>query len=525
MRNIVIGAILLVAIAGCGGSGSLSTNPLGDNPAPAGDDLQYVPVVVSGSLLLGVLKTPSGEPAGVRVTWVKSTSSKIDGYYVYRDTTDSFDGEPTQSEKDNKRVSSKITHDTGAGTTQSWDNLFSPAVDDTYWYAVTAVNNTGDESDFSTTQDITIAEHYITSITTTPVGIGDSVTITGNYFGSEQDTDKVFFTDADGTTDVEAASYTSWDATEIVVTVPYGAADGVIGVKIGSATVYSTDSISYKEPAVTDVSPDSDWVNHNNITFTGTDFGPAPGSGGTDSTVYFGTTAAGTGDITSWSTTEIQVKVPSGATGMSITVYVDVAGNESNTTPFTILPHIDSLNDYDGPTGQSVTLTGTNFGSSQGTGSVAVEGNTASITSWGNTSVVITIPSDAIDGDVVLTRSDSEVTEGVGFDVVPTLTDFTPTRRIVGELLTINGSGFGDTRGSSTVTFDGGSITCGTDDYDTWSATQLKVYVPDGAETGTVTIDISDADITGGSDYDSVTSTDDVHVILAAPNIDDLEQL
>jgi len=525
MRNMVIGAILLVMIAGCGGGGNLATNPLGDNTAPGGEELIYVPVVVDGSLLLGVLKDANGVPAGVRVTWIKSTSSKIDGYYVYRDTTDSFDGEPTQSEKDNKRVSSKITHDTGAGTTQSWDNLFSPNIDDVYWYAVTAVNNTGDESDFSETQNITIAEHVISSITTTPVSIGDNVTITGNYFGSEQNGDKVYFTDADGTTDVEAASYISWDMTEIVVTVPYGAADGVIGVKVGTATVYSTDSISYKEPAVTDVSPSEDWVNHNDVTFTGTDFGPAPGSGGTDSTVYFGTTAAGLSDITSWTTTEIKVKVPSSTTGMSIDVYVDVAGNESNTTPFTILPHINSLNDYDGPTGQSVTLTGTNFGSIQGTGSVTVEGNTASITSWGNTSVVITIPSDAVDGNVVLTRSDTKITEGVGFDVVPSFSDFTPTRRVIGELLTINGSGFGDTRGTSTVTFDGGSITCGSGDYDTWSATQLKVLVPDGAETGTITIEIADADITGGSDYDDVTSTDSVHVILPAPDIDDLEQL
>ena len=46
--------------------------------------------------------------------------------------------------------------------------------------------------------------------------------------------------------------------------------------------------------------PDEDWVNHNDITFTGTDFGPAPGSGGSDSTVYFGTTAAATGDIVSY---------------------------------------------------------------------------------------------------------------------------------------------------------------------------------------------------------------------------------
>jgi len=526
MRVVAISVVLLLLVAGCGGGGSLATNPLqsGDQ---AEQELEYVPVVVDGPLLLGVLKDVNGVPAGVRVTWVKSTSSKISGYYVYRDTSDSFDGEPTQTEKDNKRVSGLLTHDTGAGTTQSWDNSFSPSVDDEYWYAVTAVNDTSDESDFSDTVKITIAQHTITSITTDPVSIGDSVTITGTYFGSSQGSDVVYFTDADGTTDVEAASYTSWTATEIVVTVPYGAADGVVGVKIGSATVYSTQSISYNEPAVTDVSPDEDYVNHNDITFTGTDFGPAPGSGGTNSTVYFGTTAAASGDISSWTSTEIKVKVPESATGMSINVYVDVAGNESNTTPFTILPHIDSLDDYDGTTGQSVTLTGTNFGPATSPGTVTVEGNNASVSSWGNTSVTIAVPANAVDGDVVLTRDDSEVTDGVGFDVVPTISSLSPTRRIAGEDLTINGSGFGDSRGSSTVTFNGGTGVEVTDGaaYTSWSANEIVVEVPDGAESGTVTVTISDADITGGSDYDTATSSGTIYVILEAPDITDLEQL
>ncbi|MBN2081438.1 IPT/TIG domain-containing protein [bacterium] len=526
MRAAVIGVVMMLLVAGCGGGGSLATSPLqtGDQ---AGQELEYVPVVVEGTLLLGVLKDVNGVPAGVRITWVKSTSSKISGYYIYRDTSDSFDGEPTQSEKDNKRVSGFLTHDTGAGTTQSWDNSFSPSVGSEYWYAVTAVNDTSDESDFSDTVKITIAQHTITSITTSAVSIGDSVTITGTYFGSSRGSDVVYFTDADGTTDVEAASYTSWTPTEIVVTVPYGAADGVIGVKVGSATVYSTQSIAYNEPAVTVVNPTEDWVNHNDVTFTGTDFGPAPGSGGTDSTVYFGATAAATGDITSWTTTEIKVKVPASATGLTVNVYVDVAGNESNTTPFTILPHINSLDDYNGSTGQSVTLTGTNFGSSSTPGSVTVEGNNASVGSWANTSVTIAIPANAVDGDVVLTRDDSKVTEGVGFDVVPTISSLSPTRRIVGDNLTINGSGFGDTRGTSTVTFNGGSgveVTEGSA-YVSWSANQIVVEVPDGAASGTVTVHIGDADITGGSDYDSVTSSGTVYVILAAPDITDLEQL
>lgn len=42
--------------------------------------------------------------------------------------------------------------------------------------------------------------------------------------------------------------------------------------------------------------------------------------------------------------------------------------------------------------GQSVTLTGTDFGASQGAGSVTVEGRAATVTAWSDTSVTITTP-------------------------------------------------------------------------------------------------------------------------------------
>lgn len=525
MRNLVIAVVMTTLVAGCGGGGATNYVPLlGDqSTAPVQEevDLHYVPQVDSGFIQLGVLKDAAGVPAGVRITWQKSVSSRIDGYYVYRDTASLPSGDPSGYEA--KRVSAKITHDGGAGTTQSWDNEFSPDVDDKYYYAVTAVNDTNDESDFSTSVSITIAKHEIDSITTSDVSIGDQVTITGDYFGSDRDTDKVYFTDADDSTTVEAASYVSWSATEIVVTVPYKAADGPIGVQVGTNTVYSIDDISYNEPIITTVSPDEDWVNHNTITFTGTDFGPAPGSGGTDSHVYFGTTEATGGDLVSWTDTQIEAKVPSTATGKTVQVKVDVAGNESNTEDFVILPHIDSLSDDSGNTGDSITLTGTNFGASQSTGSVTVDGETASVSSWSNTSVTITIPAKALDGDIVLSRDDSKDTEGVGFDVVPTLDSFTPSRRLIGENVTISGSGYGAARGSSKVTFDGGTGIDGSV-YVSWSEDEIVVTVPTDAETGTITVTIYDTDVSG-SDDDDATSSSSVHIILESPSITDLGQL
>ena len=513
MRKAFI-VVLLLLLAGCGGGTATSTVPQQDT-----GDLVVSPSVGDGGILLGVLKDASGVPQGVRITWAQSTASSIDGYWIYRDTSALPSGDPSGNES--LRVTGSLIADDGDGGTQYHDDIFSCSVGTTYHYAITAVNDTGDESDFSTDQDITIAQHTVSAITTTAVSIGDQVTIDGNYFGSNRDSDKVYFTNASGSTSVEAASYDSWGMTQIVVTVPYGAADGRIGVEVGGTTVYSVDNISYNEPAITDVSPAEDWEQHNDVTITGTDFGPAPGSGGSSSYVKFGTTSAASGDITSWTDTQIEVKVPTGVSSDSVNITVDVAGNISGTEPFTILPHIDSLNSYSGATGSSVTLTGTHFGTAQGSGGVTVNGETASVTNWGATTVVITIPANALDGDVVLTRDDTKASVGVGYDVVPTISSISPARRVVGEQLTITGSGFGSSRGSSDVTFDGGSVAATT--YVSWSATQIVVEVPAGATTGTVTVNIDDNSV--GSDNDSVTSSSSVAVILAPPVINDLGQL
>lgn len=513
--------IFALALASCGGGGGSLT----EIPNPDGNT--YTPIVSAGGIGLGVLKDASGVPSGVRISWTRVDVSGVQGYYIYRATTSGTlpNGDPAGYESyridDNDADGNKLIEQFGSGTdTLTFDDLFSPAVNDVYYYRMSVVNSTSDESDFSIQLSITIAQHTITSITTTAVSIGDQVTINGTYFGQTRNSDQVFFSNHAGSVTVEAGSYVSWAPTQIVVTVPYGAADGELGVKIGSATVYSTDEVSFKEPALTTVSPTEDWVQHNDITLTGTDFGPAPGSGGTDSFVYFGSSACQSGDIVSWSTTQIVVKVPAAASGLTVNVTVDVADNVSNAQSFTLLPHTDSYTPQSGNTGASVTLTGTNYGSSEGTATVA--GVSAGVTSWNNTQVVLTVPAGAVDGDIVLTRTDTKTSNGVGWDVIPTISSITPLRRVVGEALTINGSGFGNARGSSIVHFNGGS---GVDavTYNSWANNQIVVVVPTGAQTGTVTVTISDAAV--GSDQDSATSSSSLAVILPAPDIDDVGQL
>jgi len=69
------------------------------------------------------------------------------------------------------------------------------------------------------------------------------------------------------------------------------------------------------------------------------------------------------------------------------------------TTP----PSITSLSPTSGPVGTSVTITGTNFGSTQGTSSVTFNGTKATPTNWSATSIVAPVPSGATTGNVLVT--------------------------------------------------------------------------------------------------------------------------
>ncbi|MBD0369821.1 MAG: IPT/TIG domain-containing protein [Pyrinomonadaceae bacterium] len=130
------------------------------------------------------------------------------------------------------------------------------------------------------------------------------------------------------------------------------------------------------------------------VTINGSNFGATQGT----STVTFNGVAA---TPTSWSNTSITASVPSSAnTGQ---VVVNVRGMTSNGADFTVTPKIDSISPTGGPTGTSVNITGSAFGSSQGTSTVKFNGVTAMPGSWSNTSINATVPSSATTGPVVIT--------------------------------------------------------------------------------------------------------------------------
>src|SRR5271157_678146 len=237
---------------------------------------------------------------------------------------------------------------------------------------------------------------------------------------------------------------------------------------------------SFAAPSITSLSPTSGAVGAS-VTITGTNFGTTQGT----STVKFNTTAVTT--VTSWGATSIVATVPTGATTGS--VVVTVSGVASNGKSFTVVaaPGITSLSPTSGAVGAPVTITGTNFGSTQGTSTVKFNGTSATVTSWGASSIKVTVPTGATTGNVVVHASGVD-SNGAAFTVLPTpsITSLSPTSGAVGASVTITGTNFGTTQGTSTVKFNTTTATSIT----SWSAASIVAVVPSGATTGNVVVTV-----------------------------------
>ena len=98
-----------------------------------------------------------------------------------------------------------------------------------------------------------------------------------------------------------------------------------------------------------------------------------------------------------------------------------------------------------------MTITGTNFGATQGTSTVTFNGTAATPTSWSATSIAVPVPSGATTGNVVVTVGGAG-SNGVNFTVTPSITILSPNSGPVGTAVTITGTNFGATQGTSTVT-------------------------------------------------------------------------
>src|SRR4029077_20791566 len=136
-----------------------------------------------------------------------------------------------------------------------------------------------------------------------------------------------------------------------------------------------------------------------------------------------------------------------------------VGGVASNGRTFTVtgtVPTVTSLPPSSGSVGNWVTIASANFGPTKGMSTVTFNGTAAAPTSWSAASIVVPVPAGATTGNVVVTGG-GLASNGVSFTVTvpPNVTSLSPTSGPVGSSVTIAGTSFGATKGTSTVTFNG----------------------------------------------------------------------
>lgn len=147
-------------------------------------------------------------------------------------------------------------------------------------------------------------------------------------------------------------------------------------------------------------------------------------------------------------------------------------------------PVLDGVSPATATAGTTVTLSGSNFGNTQGTGTVTFNGTAATPTAWTNTSVTVAVPAGATSGPVVVTAR-GLVSGGVAFNVAPQISGVSPASGVAGASVTISGTSFGATQGTSAVTFNGLAAA-----PTSWGDSTVVVPVPANASTGPVVVTV-----------------------------------
>jgi RHS repeat-associated protein len=342
----------------------------------------------------------------------------------------------------------------------------------------------------------------IVSLSQSSAWVGTMVWLNGTYFGTSQGSSTVLF---NGVT----ATPVIWSDTQVFVTVPSGATSGPVTITVNGVTSNEVTFNVWATPNITDVSPASGSAG-NAITITGTNFGDS-----TDSVIasFSGINAT----ATSWSPTSIVVPIPASAPGGYVNLTVSVNNRVSGGVGFTVVPtpNIVVISPSSGVAGTPVTITGTNFGATQGSSTISFNSvAAASITSWSNGSIVAVPASNVSTGPVTMSvNSVSSNFNNVFTVTVPAIGNLTPPAAAVGARVNVNGSGFYTVGQTTQVFFNGipatiilyGGFPANKPQY---GNNQLTVVVPPGATSGTVTVEV------GG-----VTSNSSAFAVETAPTV------
>jgi hypothetical protein len=233
----------------------------------------------------------------------------------------------------------------------------------------------------------------VLTVTPTSGAAGTQVTITGTGFGASQGTIMVWL----GST---KANVVSWSDTQIVAT---GTA------QVSRSGVWSNSiPFTVASPTITSVSPETGNVG-TTVTIAGSGFGATQGTG----QVWIGTAQ---GVVQSWSATQIVAQVAAGS--KSGVVQVLNNGAASGVVEFIVNSlNLVSVSPDTAGAGTTVTLAGTGFGATQGTGQVRLGSAAGTVVNWSDTAITATVASGSISGVARVQVSNGELSNALAFKI------------------------------------------------------------------------------------------------------------
>jgi hypothetical protein len=329
---------------------------------------------------------------------------------------------------------------------------------------------------------------------------GTTLTISGTGFGLPATSSSVTVLSAVTNTWIKW-TLTSWSDSEIVVTVPSNMPIGKVYLRVTANGLQSSETSPFTvgvPPSITSYSPTSGSPG-TALTINGKGFG-----GVTATNVLYVLSAVTNfwtkWNTTSWSDSEIVAIVPSNMPLGKVSLIVTADGLQSiGTYPFTVggPPSITSYSPSSGSAGTVLTINGKGFGAQAAGSSLnivsAVTGarTTWTPTSWSDSQIVVSVPATTASGKCYLSVTEDEL-ESLGtypFTVgkPPVIIGFSPEFGPPGTVLTINGSGFGSSAASGSLTVnsaDTGAWTTWTPT--SWSDNKIVATVPSNVPSGKV---------------------------------------
>lgn len=252
----------------------------------------------------------------------------------------------------------------------------------------------------------------ITGLTPISGAAGTPVVIIGTNFGATKGTSTVLFNGI-------MADTVTWSDTSITTIAPVYATTGNVVVFADGVNSNGKNFTIISSPIITGITPNAGAIGVL-VSITGLNFGVTQ----RNSIVLFNGVSV---NPISWNDNVVLVVLPPGISTGGVTI--TVGNTTSNVILFTVVqalailsPTIISLSITAGTIGSFVTITGANFGISQGSSVVTFNQTLAtSIESWGDTSISVIVPNGATTGYVIVTAAATN-SNGVYFTIsIPTL--------------------------------------------------------------------------------------------------------